>query len=143
MRKFILSIGALAIVGSLSGCAEAIYSRAGGSTIDNTYSVTGWRQYGGAITWVFAKAYKAPDGGTKVCAAYAPEQQDGFTRAYGYNTLGMATLHHDGKKLVQGLEFMNRLTDPKESIGQPATCVVSRVDWQDRFKTGDLGIYIQ
>ena len=143
MKRGLLTLVALSLLAGLGGCAEAIYSRAGGSTIDNTYSVTGWRQRGGATTYVFAKAFKAPDGKTKVCAAYSPEQQDGFTRKYADIALGMAILHHDGDKLVQGMEFMNRLKDPRDSVGRPATCVVSGVDWQDRYGTGDLGIFIQ
>lgn len=141
MKKALFAVVAAGL--ALGGCAEAFYERAGTDTIDTSYSVTGWRHLqGGAVTYVFAKVYPGPSGNTKICAAFADEKMDIYTARDAHRAHGQATLHHNGVKLVQGLDFMSNARNPKEPFGKTSNCVVTDVPWQDAFSEGDLDVYI-
>ncbi len=123
----------------VSGC-EGGGEKTGQTSIDNSFTASGFRWADGSLVYVFLKV-RENQGKVEVCIALMPSDQNtAGSSDYNRQVLAAASVTVNGARVMHGLAFANPIAEMNDVVGQTATCARGTADWKPSYARASVEV---
>lgn len=118
----------------LAACVGGPGARTAETSIDRSFTPTGFRWAEGGLVRVFLKA-RPSQGKVEICAAWMFDGGPYYTFRLNQDVLQAATVRIDGDRVMTGLGFAHELPQSDVVVGQQANCARGGAPWKPSYAT--------
>jgi len=132
----------LALVLLAAACVGGPATRTGETSIDPSFTPTGFRWAEGGLVRVFLKA-RPSEGKVEICAAWM-FADDGpyYADMLNDDVLQAASVLIEGNRVVTGLSFAHELSQSEVAVGRQANCARGNAPWKPSYANAPVTMKI-